>query len=528
MIRYQSEKQPSLEGFDAFFHTELDRENRWVKLSRCIPWDALAVGYYRNLSKKAGRPAKDARMVIGAVIIKHKLCLSDEETIEQIKENAYLQYFLGLSEFQKEAVFAPSLFVEIRRRMGEETFLHFHQAVVDAAEEQKAKVKKKAKKKKKRKDDDPDDTQERGPKTEEREEAEEEKEPLLQGKLILDATVAEQAIRFPTDLDLLNEARETAEQIIDVLYRESDWRKKPRDYRRKARKAYLAVAKRRRPQGKVLRKGRKQQLQYLRRDLGHIEKLLDSLPGLSIPLSKSLLRKYWVIQHLYTQQLEMYRTNARRCDDRIVSIHQPQVRPIVRGKRKKSVEFGAKLSVSLTEDGIASVDRVDWNAFNEGGDLMLQVKRYKERFGHYPEAVLGDQIYGTRKNRKELKKEGIRFAGKPLGRPRKITEENKEEINRLRKQRRDEYRERIPIEGKFGQGKNGYGLSYIRAKTAKTSEAWINSIFFVMNLMVLEKIFLLPQIIHAFWRRIMAKITFKTENGQNPFSLTRSSVQWPI
>jgi hypothetical protein len=62
-----------------------------VKLGHCIPWDELAVGYYESLSEREGRPDKDARLVIAAVIIKHKLCLSDEETVEQIRENPYLR-----------------------------------------------------------------------------------------------------------------------------------------------------------------------------------------------------------------------------------------------------------------------------------------------------------------------------------------------------------------------------------------------------------------------------------------------------
>ena len=507
MIRYRSEKQPSLDGFDAFFHTELDRENRWVKLRGCIPWDELADGYYRNLSNETGRPAKDARLVIGAVIIKHKLCLSDEETIEQIRENPYLQYFVGLKEYRKEAVFAPSLFVDIRRRMGEETFSHFNQAVVDAAE--KAKAKKKKKQKGGTDDKGVGDGQrsscERG-KPEETEQSVD-----CQGKLILDATVAEQAIRYPTDLDLLNESRKTSEKMIDILYRESKWKKKPRDYRRKARKEYLGVVKRRRAGGKVLRRGIKKQLQYLRRNLGHIDKLMDSLEGQRIPLTQPMLRKLWIIRQVYEQQEKMYWEKKKRCANRIVSIHQPHVRPIVRGKQHRTAEFGAKLSVSLSQGGIALVDRISWEAYHEGKDLIPQVEEYRKRYGHYPEVVLGDQIYGTRQNRKELKEKKIRFAGKPLGRPPKITEENKEEIKALKKQRREEYRQRIPIEGKFGQGKNGYGLSYIRAKTAKTSEAWIRSIFFVMNLITLEKIFLLPYKIQAIWRKMIENIAFSTQ-----------------
>ena len=246
------------------------------------------------------------------------------------------------------------------------------------------------------------------------------------------------------------------------------------------------MVKKRRPGGKVLRRAIKRQLQCLRRNIQHMERLMDSWPmGTPIPLPPWLMHRYWVIQHLYDQQWQMYRTDTRRCDDRIVSLSQPHVRPIIRGKQNKAVEFGSKLSVSLDEEGLARVDHLRWDAFHEGLDLPAQVEAYRRRYGHYPEVVLGDPIYGTRDNRRYLQARGIRFAGKPLGRPRKVTEENRAELERLRAQRREEYLQRIPIEGKFGQGKNGYRLNYIRAKLPKTSSAWINSIFLVMNLLVL-------------------------------------------
>ena len=486
MIRYHSHKQLTLAEFGWPFQAALDENNRWVKLSQCIPWDALAEGYYQGLSTTRGRPSKDARLVIGAVIIKHKLCLSDEETVAQIQENPYLQYFVGLRGYQMEAPFAPSLFVEIRKRMGQGVFEIFQGAIIDAVEEEKEK---KASQSPARRgtteqapggsDDDPPafsggTSQEEG----------------HQGKLILDATVAPQAIRYPTDLSLLNEAREFSEKIIDELYPKTDWKKKPRTYREKARKAFLAVVKQRRPSGKVRRRGIKQQLQYLRRNLRHIEHLLEYWPeGTPIPLPRWLLYRYWVIQHVYAQQWEMYWNKKRSCDDRIVSISQPYVRPIVRGKLDKAVEFGAKLSVSLNGDGVACVDQLRWDAFHEGGDLKSQVEAYRARHGYYPEVVLGDAVYGTRTNRRYLKDRGIRFAGKPLGRPKKVTEANWEELKRLKAQRREEYLQRIPIEGKFGQGKSGYNLNYIRAKRANTSLAWINSIFLVMNLMILLRVF---------------------------------------
>ena len=86
MIRTSSHQQLSLSEFDWPFQTVLDSDNRWVKMSQCMPWDELAEAYYTGLSSTQGRPTKDARLVIGAVIIKHKLCLSDRETVAQIQQ----------------------------------------------------------------------------------------------------------------------------------------------------------------------------------------------------------------------------------------------------------------------------------------------------------------------------------------------------------------------------------------------------------------------------------------------------------
>ena len=189
--------------------------------------------------------------------------------------------------------------------------------------------------------------------------------PRNHGKLILDATVAEQAIRYPTDLGLLNEARELSERIIDELHAKSNraQRKKPRTYREIARKAYLSLVKLRRPSNRKRRAGIRQQLQFLQRNLNHIEAMLTEYPlGTPIPLPNGLLRRYWVLPHLYQQHYAMYKTNTRRCDDRIVGISQPYLRPIIRGKQGKAVEFGAKISVSLTGEGLAHVDKLHWGA----------------------------------------------------------------------------------------------------------------------------------------------------------------------
>ena len=480
------------DGFETEFEKWLEPDNRWVLLSQAIPWEELSVAYEMSLSAHTGRPAKDGRLVIGAVIIKHKLCLSDEETIEQIRENPYLQYFVGFTAFHKEQAFAPSLFVEIRRRMGPRVFAHFEDSIITRlAEKPEASA---------------DDDDRTTPPAEGGEAvpcdgatpaypaSADPAPPTHQGKLIVDATVVEQAIRYPTDLSLLNEAREISEQIIDTLHPLTGVEKKVRTYRRNARKDYLALVKQRRPGNKKARKAIGQQLRYLKRNLGHIEAMLDVRPGQEIPLPHKQLRQYWVISHLYLQQKQMFDSRTRRCDDRIVSIHQPHVRPIIRGKQNKPVEFGAKLGVSLSGDGIVCVDNLSWDAYHEGHDLPDQVEAFHKRHGHYPEKLLADPLYGTRENRDYLKEKGIRFAGKPLGRPPKMSSAE-DTINR--RQRQQDYRERIPIEGKFGQGKNGYDLNYIRARTSKTSEAWIRSIFLVMNLLVLLRFLFVRVLTHT-------------------------------
>jgi len=454
MIRYKSSRQLSLEGFILPFGGKLNPDNRWVKWSGVIPWDGLAVGYYNTMNGNQGRPCKDARLVIGALLIKHKLNLSDEETVRQIQENPYLQYFVGFTCYRDEPPFAPSLFVEIRKRMGEKVFASFEKVIID-------KIGKSDKSSG--------------------------AEPLQnQGKLVVDATVAEQSVRYPTDISLLNDAREISEKLVDELYALSSTSKKPRTYRQKARRQYLLMAKNKRLSLKDRRRGIREQLQYIRRNLGHIANLLDDIGSSPFPLPYKRQRQYWIIQHLYAQQDTMHRNRKNRCDDRLISISQPHVRPIVRGKASKKTEFGAKISVSMT-DGLAFVDHIGWDAFNESKDLKQQVEEYQQRFGHYPEVVLADQLYGSRENRNYLKERGIRFGGKPLGRPPKQTAENAERLQNQRQQRIQDSRERIPIEGKFGQGKNGYQLNYIRAKLQKTSEAWINCIFLVMNLMVLAR-----------------------------------------
>lgn len=454
MYRRTDSDQLTFENFYLPFGGHLRGDNRWVILAAQIPWSHIEQVYGDLFPSDEGCPAKSARMAFGALFIKERLGTSDRETVEQIKENPYLQYFIGMMEYHDEqAPFDPSLMTHFRKRFSKEILAEINEWILhgppqeDAEEDQQISDS----------DDDKSD-------------------PPNQGKLIVDATCTPADIAYPTDLSLLNEAREKSEQIIDAMHEPFiGLRKKPRTYRQKARKAYLTLAKQKKPGTRKIRNAVGKQLRYLRRNLGHIDRMVEE--GGLYYLSRRLYRMLLVIRELYRQQLWMYENKESRISDRIVSLSQPHVRPIVRGKAKASVEFGAKVSISLV-DGFSYVDKISWDAYNESGDLKEQINGYKRRFGCYPESVHADKIYRSMDNRRFCKEHGIRLSGPVLGRPSGDAEIVKEQ---KKLQYQDEC-DRIPVEGKFGQGKRRFSLSRIMAKLDTTSEATITMAFIVINL----------------------------------------------
>ncbi len=185
-----------------------------------------------------------------------------------------------------------------------------------------------------------------------------------------------------------------------------------------------------------------------------------------------------MVTEVYRQQLWMYENESTRIDNRIVSITQPHVRPIIRGKAGKPVEFGAKVSVSCFENYVF-LDHLSWDNYNESGDFKDQIEAYKNLTGYYPKSVHVDQIYRTRANRAICKERGIRISGPPLGRPPKNVSKSAKKPADL-----DE-RFRNGIEGKFGQAKRRYSLNCIMTKLSETSETSIAITFLVINLATL-------------------------------------------
>jgi hypothetical protein len=463
MIRYDSTTQLTIEQFKTPFQTSLRSDNRWVKLAEKVPWDKFASIYISRMNKGFGRPGISPRMVLGALIIKHKEKLDDRGVIEAIQENPYMQYFIGLREFDSDPIFDPSLFVEIRKRVGHKEYDALTAKLIKT-------VNKKADEKHNKKHTGGNN---HGDPT------------ANKGKLKVDATVADQYIPYPTDNGLLNESRKKCESLIDHLYQLNGKKgTKPRTYRRVLSGQYASYTKKQKKSPATHRKMTRKLLEAVSRDIGHIGKLLDGFEedGRPFPLKPHQQKMLWVISNVYHQQKYMYDNKLHTCPDRIVNIFQPHVRPIPRGKTKAQTEFGSKLGVSL-DSGFARISTLSWDAYHEAGDLIKQVEDYKTLHGHYPEVIQADRIYATRENRQWLKKRGIRITAPPLGR--KKTKEPPSYYQK--RKRKKEAQERNHIEGKFGQGKNGYNLNKIRARLRETSESWIACIFFVMNMIHYEK-----------------------------------------
>jgi hypothetical protein len=430
------------------FSGKLRSDNRWVRMAKIVPWAKFEARYAENFAVSGmGAQAKPIRMALGALIIKAYCSCTDEETVEQIRENPYLQHFIGLTEFQNEPPFDPSMMVHFRKRFDMDILNEINESVCQIE-------------KKEQKDINNNDIEADSDKNE--------------GTLILDATCAPSDIRYPTDLGLLNEAREKLEAVIDELHQPGKGETvKPRTYRRIARRDYLRAVKVKKPHKKMLYKSIGKQLRYLARDLKIIEQLQDN--ETSKPLNERQTKNLLTIKKLYQQQKQMHEKKEHHIEDRIVSISQPHVRPIVRGKAGAQTEFGAKVAISVC-NGFALVEKLGWNNFNEGIHLIEHVETYKQRHGYYPKAVVADKIYRNRANITFCNKHGIRLSGPRLGRPKLDLEKEQKRIERM------DNRTRNAVEGKFGEGKRRYGLARIMAKLQATSESVIVLQFLVMNL----------------------------------------------
>lgn len=460
MYKYTDNTQSNFLSFNQPMGLHMNPENRWIKMADAIPWDIFEKKYSRLFKGKNGRVAKPLRLALGSLIIQTKYQYSDRELVNQLTENPYYQYFIGLSGYQEEPPIDASTLVLFRKRLKMDVIMEANEYMLNAFKEKESNDKK---------DDDDDHTNlsaggSRSDVTE--------SELENKGTLMLDATCAPSNIRYPQDFSLLNEAREKLETII-IRFCKSYGFSRPRMYRRQARKNYLALAKAKKRSTKKIRATIRKQLSYIKRDIKYLESYMEE--GYA-PVSKEI-SLLMTIYKLYEQQQYMYQNKVHSVENRIVSISQPWIRPIVRGKTKAPVEFGAKFDLSLDENGLGRIEKISYEAYNESTVLIEAIERFKERTGHYPERVLADQIYRTRENRGFCKLHGIRLSGPKLGRPSLMKQSAKE-----KQQEYQDNTDRIEVERSFSLSKRCYGLGLIRTKLYDTTLTSIALSVFVTNL----------------------------------------------
>lgn len=440
MYRSNDGRQTEFTDFDQAWGVALDPENIWVKLADIIPWTEIEREYAALFPSRVGNVAKSARMALGALIIKAYTGSSDRELVRQIKENPYYQYFLGIPSFTHKAPFGHAVVTLFRKRISSEFVDAVNNMMIKELEKNGARRSKRS----------------------------------VETTCILDATCAPQYIRYPQDYVLLNEARVKLEGMIDDLCKDYGFKNKPRTYRRVAQKAYVTFAKTKRRTAKQVRAMIRQQLGYVARDIRYLEEYMAqgyALRAKSIPFFLTILE-------LYRQQKYMFDNKTHSVEHRIVSLSQPYVRPIVRGKARANVEFGEKIEVSVDENGWGRVEHRSFEPFNEGRYLQDAVLRYRDRTGAFPTRVLADRIYRTAENIAWCKQNGIRLSGQKLGRPKKGQAPAKPT-----KTVKQDNADRIGVERFFSLCKRCSGMGLVYTKLEETTRTMISISVLVTNLL---------------------------------------------
>jgi len=287
---------------------------------------------------------------------------------------------------------------------------------------------------------------------------------------ISDATCYESYVRYPTDSKLLWESVSWLHQQMCSL---CNYLKiaHPRNKYKDVKKAYQSYARRRRKSHKLTRRIRRRLLHLLKKMLGQISPLIGYWKkgklqmNRSKPVKANFFERLKIIKKVYQQQQLHFERPDKSIPNRIVSLHKSYLRPIVRGKENKRVEFGKKVHKMMV-GGIGFIEYASFDAFHEGNRMKRTIWKHRRYFGtclHFS----GDQIYANNKNRKFCTKNGIFTSFKRKGRAAKEEQQAQLLRNTLNKERA------TVLEGSFGNDKNHYGLDKIKARTQATENVWI-------------------------------------------------------
>jgi hypothetical protein len=280
--------------------------------------------------------------------------------------------------------------------------------------------------------------------------------------MLTDATCYESAIRFPTDVKLLWESVDWVYGQLKTIVKSLRGRM-PRSKYAKQRGHYYSYCRK--------RKRRSSDTRVLIRSLLHLLNKLIGLLEETIRANASRLefrslfhKRLSTIRRVLQQQTARFQ--GREVKGLIVSIDKSYIRPIVRGKENKRVEFGAKVN-TIQVDGINFIEKLSFEAFNEGIRIPECINKHQQLFRQRVSLLAADRIYATNYNRKYCSKRNITTSFIRKGRAGSWEEQNQQVRNLLNKERASR------LEGSFGTEKQHYSLGRIKARTKKTEILWI-------------------------------------------------------
>lgn len=396
-------------------------------LFQALPFDEIA----EYLADKINHTAKGRKSIfslqgkLGLMFLKPYLRLSDAKLIERVNTDWQLQYFCGIQLSKFESIKDKDIVGRCRREISLHFDINDFQDIL----------------------------------------ARHWKEHMTDTHILMDdATCFESAIKYPTDVGLLYDCACFLFELLAELC-QSLSKPIPRtkfSEQHKKQRAYMML--RRKPK-KRTKKRMRQLLDWVRKGLHFVQLILDTNPEVHSLIDTETYDKIKVIRQIRQQQGLKFNNPEYKIKNRIVSLYKPYIRPIVRGKVNKLVEFGAKVHISQV-DQINFIEHLSFNAFHEGIRMKKSIRNHISRFGMC-RAYAGDKIYANRANRKHTATKGIITSFVPVGRPSKDTTPTQVAKQSLAKGRA------TVLEGSFGNIKNNYMLGKIRARKKETEIAWI-------------------------------------------------------
>lgn len=391
------------------------------KIHRAVPWDDLVVAFKIKEFNKGTRCIFSPKGKLALMFLKHYACCSDRKLIEQLNGNIDYQLFcdihLGLKRITNYKI-VSQIRCELAKNLNigttEKVFYQHWKTYISEPE-----------------------------------------------KIVTDATCYESEVRFPTNQKLLWESVHWLNKQTKELCRALKI-KQPRTKYLKWKRKYIGYSKMRKKTVKRRTSITRALLRLLlkfQKFLKHIEK------EYRLELPQSYYKRRSTVQKVYKQQFLLF-TKGEKPKGRIVSLHKNYLRPIVRGKEIKSVEFGAKVN-KLQIDGISFIQRIDFDNFNEGAQFKNTIHKAQGLTRRKVKVVGADAIYATNKNRVFATSNQIQTDFRPKGKPSKhygLQRKLKAMITKERASR---------LEGSFGKEKEHYHLKKIRAKTKPTEILWI-------------------------------------------------------